>query len=223
MSIFVKVDKLGTGKRLFRCRSLNTTFGEDDHGILTSDSPTDPIFSLFYLNEQVVIQSYKDSLLLDGSPLKKDARATLKSEHEIHFGDYHFYVFNIPTELEVASHSECSAMELLKLEGFGTEGLPFLHYSLAMFKRSFPLPENTEIMVGSGSECGIQIDLKQVKENHFSLINENGIIKITAVDGELSSYNLHLKPPMSAQFAKTTVMRLEPTNLEVTIVIPADC
>lgn len=194
MSLFIKIDRFASQPRLFRLRALASTFGEDNHGVLTLRRPNQAILGFFRFGERFLMVPSREGVKHNNRQLEVGESLVLSDGLKVTWQDYTFAFFLTSTRAEILAHAAAPIENLEDASDLAADW-PILRVSLAQIEARFPLIPGIPIAIGRHEDNPICLDLEGIARHHCNVTfisnetSENAgnqpEVNIESVEGEV--------------------------------------
>lgn len=183
MSIYLKVEFLGRYLRLLRLRGITNIVGLDKDGHLSTDSPLQPVVSLFHSGEKVLLRIERDGVALNGEVVAKELQRWVEREEVLEFDDYRILVAVTSSRSEVVATLPRHNPEVDYLKLLEEWNVPkaTLSAEIINLSKSIPLFDGLEVSVGSSEkDDALLLKLEGVEPLHASFRYNRELKTVTA-------------------------------------------
>jgi len=183
MSIYLKVEFLGRYLRLLRLRGITNVVGLDKNGHLTTESPLQPVVSLFQSEERVLLRIERDGVALNGEIVKRELQRWIESEEVLEFDDYRISLVVTSSQSEVVSTLPQlnDRVDYLKLLEEWNVPKATLSAEMMNLSKSIPLFDGLEVSVGSSEkDDALLLKLEGIEPLHASFRYNRELTTVTA-------------------------------------------
>lgn len=218
MSIYLKIDYLDRYQKLVRLRGIINTIGIDRDGHLITESPLQPIFSLFRSDERVLLRVERDKVLIDGEQREKHYQHWLDRSVTVEFDDYKIVVATTSTKSEIGATLQ--GEDLLRLLERWSVPSARLTMELLNLRRSVELYDGIELSIGaSETDDALFIELEGIQPTHASFLYRGGVVTVRALCGEVEVDGAKLSHSQ-LELADDGIVKLLPTGVLLHLSLP---